>query len=184
MALRVARGLFRLWIVGTALFVLGIAFVGYSDIKAEFDAVASMPKLPGPSSLLANFRQRHPQYKDWNDTQLADALYMKFYSNMPREQFDKKITTTNIKVVEYKGELIEFPADATEEQIAAALASHSKPGMFDDLIPPALTLPPNPPNPWASVGRVAGIAFGIPLAVLTLGASLVWAFSGFSTKRT
>jgi hypothetical protein len=60
MALRIARGLFRLWIVGTALFVLGIAFVSYSDIKAEFDAVASMPKPPGPSSLLANFRQRHP----------------------------------------------------------------------------------------------------------------------------
>jgi hypothetical protein len=37
MALRVARGLFRLWIVGTALFVLVIALVSYSGIKAEFD---------------------------------------------------------------------------------------------------------------------------------------------------
>src|SRR5262249_16046376 len=104
--------------------------------------------LPGPSSIIANFRQRHPQYKNWSDAQLADALYKKFYSNMPREQFDKKITTTNIKIVEYKGELIEFPADANEEQIAAALESHNKPGLFDALAPPACTLPP---NPWASV---------------------------------
>jgi hypothetical protein len=31
------RGLFRLWIVGTVLFVLAIAFVSYSEIKAQFD---------------------------------------------------------------------------------------------------------------------------------------------------
>jgi hypothetical protein len=39
-------------------------------------------------------------------------------------------------------------------------------------------------NPWASVGMVAGLAFSIPLAVLILGASLVWAFSGFSAKQS
>jgi hypothetical protein len=39
------------------------------------------------------------------------------------------------------------------------------------------------PNPWATVGVWASIAFGIPLAVLALGASLVWAFSGFAAKR-
>src|SRR5690348_11722544 len=39
------RGLFRLWIVGTALFVIAIASVSYSDIKAEFEAVASKAKV-------------------------------------------------------------------------------------------------------------------------------------------
>jgi hypothetical protein len=33
------RGLFRLWIVGSALFVLAVAFVSYSDIRREFNAV-------------------------------------------------------------------------------------------------------------------------------------------------
>jgi hypothetical protein len=98
---------------------------------------------------------------------------------MPRQQFDKKITTSNIKIVQFEGQLVEFPADATDEQIAAALASAKKPGMFDDLIP----MIPAPPDPWASVGTAASIAFGIPLVVLFLGASLVWAFSGFSAKR-
>jgi hypothetical protein len=36
---------------------------------------------------------------------------------------------------------------------------------------------------WANIENLAGIAFGVPLAVLALGASLVWAFSGFSAKR-
>jgi hypothetical protein len=40
------------------------------------------------------------------------------------------------------------------------------------------------PNPWASLGRVAAIAFGIPLAVLALGSTLVWALSGFAATRT
>jgi len=40
------------------------------------------------------------------------------------------------------------------------------------------------PNPWASVGTAVAIALGIPLAVLALGASLVWAFSGFAAKRS
>jgi len=35
-----------------------------------------------------------------------------------------------------------------------------------------------------SEGMWASIAFGIPLAVLVLGASLVWAFSGFAAKRS
>src|SRR5262245_30532464 len=31
------RGLFRLWLVGSALFVLAVAFIGYSDIKNQLD---------------------------------------------------------------------------------------------------------------------------------------------------
>jgi hypothetical protein len=38
------RGLFRLWIVGAALFALAVASISYSDIKADFDAVASASK--------------------------------------------------------------------------------------------------------------------------------------------
>jgi len=39
-------------------------------------------------------------------------------------------------------------------------------------------------NPWATLGTWAIIAFGIPLAVLVLGASLVWAVSGLAAKRS
>ena len=34
------RGLFRLWLVGSALFVLAVAFVSYTSIKSDFDATA------------------------------------------------------------------------------------------------------------------------------------------------
>src|SRR5262245_47344336 len=38
-------------------------------------------------------------------------------------------------------------------------------------------------NPWATLGPWATLALGIPLAVLALGASLLWALSGFGTQR-
>jgi hypothetical protein len=36
------RGLFRLWIVGTALFVIAVAFVSYSEITKQFDDAATI----------------------------------------------------------------------------------------------------------------------------------------------
>ena len=66
------RGLFRLWIVGAALFVFAIAFVSYSDIKEQFD-VASEPEVT--SSFIAEFRQRYPEFNNLTDDQLSDAVY-------------------------------------------------------------------------------------------------------------
>lgn len=43
---------------------------------------------------IAEVRQQYPQYQDMSDQQLADALYKKFYSDMPREQFDAKVGMT------------------------------------------------------------------------------------------
>lgn len=43
---------------------------------------------------LAEIRQRHPQYSDMSDQSLADALYAKSYSDMPRADFDASIGMT------------------------------------------------------------------------------------------
>lgn len=40
---------------------------------------------------IAEIRQKYPQYGDLSDAQLADKLYSKFYSDMPREEFNQKI---------------------------------------------------------------------------------------------
>ena len=89
------RWLFRLWIIGAALFVIAVASISYPGIKFEFDAVESKPEArepeAGTSTVLAEFRQQYPQYSDLSDDQLADAIYKKFYSDMPREQFNKKV---------------------------------------------------------------------------------------------
>jgi hypothetical protein len=40
---------------------------------------------------ISEIRQQYPQYNDMSDADLAGALYKKYYSDMPREQFDAKI---------------------------------------------------------------------------------------------
>lgn len=40
---------------------------------------------------LADVRAQYPQYNDMSDADLSSALYSKFYSDMPRADFDKKI---------------------------------------------------------------------------------------------
>lgn len=40
---------------------------------------------------LAEIRAQYPQYSDMSDTALADALHKKFYSDMPRADFDARV---------------------------------------------------------------------------------------------
>ncbi|ODT80969.1 MAG: hypothetical protein ABS76_14370 [Pelagibacterium sp. SCN 64-44] len=49
----------------------------------------------GGGNKLQDFRRRYPQYDDMSDPQLADALYRKFYSDMPRSQFDAQLGLTS-----------------------------------------------------------------------------------------
>jgi len=158
------RGLFRLWIVGTALFVIAVAYFSYDDIKAEFDAAASRRQA---ASMLAT------------DAKLADWVHQRFYSDMPREQFDKKITAakpiTEPKVIAQLEAI--FRNIDTYRPVPEWTEDERETFLLHDLIEPM-------PNPWMTLGMWAAIAFGIPMAVLVLGASLVWAFSGFAAKRS
>lgn len=43
------------------------------------------------SDTIAKIRAQYPQYKDVSDADIADAMYRKFYADVPREEFDKKI---------------------------------------------------------------------------------------------
>jgi hypothetical protein len=134
------RGLFRLWIVGTALFVLAIAFVSYSEIKAEFDAVARKQEA---ASMLAT------------NAKFANWVHQRFYSDMPTEQFDKKIIG---------------PKPITEPnviaQLEAIVANLDTSRPFDEWTVDELQayvlhrfIEPTP-NPWATLVQWASIAFG------------------------
>jgi hypothetical protein len=122
------RGLFRLWIVGTALFVISIASSSYSSIKAEFDRAVVV----------------------------------------------KQTTGRELTLDECKSFLDRAPGKPDKPGGELTL------GECKSLLHVWLEVLHREPNPWTRVGEVAGIAFGIPLVVLVLGASLVWAFSGFA----
>lgn len=51
---------------------------------------------------IAEVREKYPQYSDMPDAALADALHKKFYSDMPRADFDTKIGLTTMPVADAK----------------------------------------------------------------------------------
>jgi hypothetical protein len=121
------RGLFRLWLVGSALFVLAVAFVTYGAIKSEFDAVA-------------------------RKSEFADAAYQRFYSDMPREQFDKNISDPKV--------IARIEAIVKKIDTSRPLSQWN-----DDELLAYGTLPDmrSAPNPWASLGTAAAIAEVVPV---------------------
>ena len=141
------RGLFRLWIIGSAMFVLAVAFVSYTGIKAEFDAVASTPHL-----LKANEQVVGLPCANARGTADADYTTVKDDCWYPMTTFRRLYPEHN---------------DLSDDAIK-----------LDPVLRIATRI-----NPWATLGLRAGIAFGIPLAVLAFGASLVWALSGFAATR-
>jgi hypothetical protein len=147
------RGLFRLWIVGTVLFVIAVAFVSYSEIKQQFEPEIwvddttgdlQVPQLCGDARGVAGVdygtERRQRVTLCWYAMPKFRSLYPE-YNNLSDKELSRKLYADN------------------------------DPGVpIRDLL-------------WATFRTWASIAFGIPLAVLVLGASLVWAFSGFAAKR-
>ena len=68
---------------------------------------------------LDEFRKRYPQYDDMSDSELADSLYRKFYSDMPRAKFDAATVAdrssgqvlSGPKIRMPDGQIVRFPAD-------------------------------------------------------------------------
>jgi hypothetical protein len=47
------------------------------------------------TAALSDIRQKYPQYNDMSDQQLADALYTKYYSDMPKDEYYQKVGIQN-----------------------------------------------------------------------------------------
>ena len=73
---------------------------------------------------IQEIRAQYPQYADMSDKQLSDAMYSKFYSDMPRAKFDSLLTTKMPsapakskaeQATDYIGQMIgNIPKSATE----------------------------------------------------------------------
>ena len=141
------RGLFRLWLVGSALFVLAVAFVSYAPIKKEFDDVTKTTRV------LTDERAVGLLCSDARGTADADYLVSDDHCWYAMSKFRRLYP-------EHK--------DVADNDLSK----------LDPVLRIATKI-----SPWKTVGPWASVAFGIPLAVLALGASLLWALSGFAAER-
>lgn len=152
--MNVRKGTFRLWVILSVLFVIGVAAASYSDIRTEFrdantDWVAIAAKYGGYELLPVDCSKATGVLgSDYtrNDDGLCWYPYDKFRSLYP----------------EYK--------DLSEHELSKRL--YARAGK------PVIEL-----HPWRTVAKTAGIAIGVPLGALALGWSLFWAFAGFKSQH-
>ncbi len=70
---------------------------------------------------IAEVRQNYPQYEDMSDADLGAALHAKFYSDMPKEEFDKKVGLTTPPGDKAANSRIESGFQAAADQSASSM---------------------------------------------------------------
>jgi hypothetical protein len=159
------RGLFRLGIVGVTLFVIAAASISSSGINKRFH-VALQEHTSGGEVVVPQlcFNARGVAGIDYS-TQEGRNPGPWDVSKKPNP-FDNCWYAMS----KFRSLYPEFKDLSDNELTQKLYADHGV--MTRDL-----------PNLWETLGTVAGIAFRIPLVVLILGTSLVWAFSGFRRHK-
>lgn len=71
---------------------------------------------------MSTIREKYPQYSDLSDQELADGLYRKFYSDMPRAEFDVKIGLSQPEQEIEQGQVPSLQAGAPEDPNMATAA--------------------------------------------------------------
>lgn len=99
---------------------------------------------------IAEVRARYPQYNDMSDTQLADALHTKYYSDMPKTDFYNRVGLSSGQKI--YGEQI-GPAQTLADTVVGTL--ERKPGGQNVLVPK-----PDADPSWTG-GIQRGVAGGL-----------------------
>ena len=150
------RGCIRLWIIGSALYVIAVAAMNHSELKTQFENFDRFDWVVSEALLvpmlcsdargvmgkdfktqagdgetcwyeLPGFRQRYPEYRGLSDTLLATKLYT-----------------------------------AVDKPLPAARQTNS----------------------WATLLNWIGIFAAVPLIMLVVGAAIGWAFTGFTASTS
>ncbi len=149
----IRRGTFRLWVIFSALFVLGVGVSSYHTIREEFTAATRPPdyydiiakKFGGEPLLPVDcLEARGDSGADYS----VDKGHCWYAAGKFRKLYP-----------EYK--------DLADVDLSDRL--YAKAG-----------IPHTYPHPWTKVIETAGVALGVPLAALVLGWSLNWVLAGFS----
>ena len=155
------RGLFRLWIAGVTLFLIAAASISSSGINKQFP-VALKEHTFGGELLVPQlcFNARGVAGIDYSTREGRNPG--------PWDVSEKPNPFDNCwyAMSKFRSLYPEFKDLSDNELTRKLYADHGVPTR--DL-----------PNLWETLRTVSGIAVRIPLVVLILGTSLVWAFLGF-----
>ena len=144
------RGFFRLWVLGSALFVIAMAISNYAEIKHQFDLWNANETISWDVPVLCS---------DARGVEGKDFLLNAPWSEEGKGSCWYTLSKFRPLYPEYN--------DLSDEDLTLKL--YKKRGISIQ----------QPTNPWMTLLTDIGIAFGIPLIVLILGTTMAWVLSGF-----
>jgi hypothetical protein len=144
------RGLFRLWIVAGILFAIGVAVVSYSGIKEEFR--------------IAAWDNNGLETDKWGGYIMLPNACDEVRGNVGMDYS----TSEGLCWYTIKDFRRLFPEYRDLSNAALSDKLYAKAGR-----------PIKHGHPWTALIEAAGVATGVPVAMLVLGYSLLWAFAGF-----
>jgi hypothetical protein len=158
------RGLFRLWLVLSAIFVLGVAAVSFDSLRREVDRaelMRFMAKQADPPLPMECAQARGVEGRDYDRAPPS-----------PGERY----------------RLVAPPATCWYQRDRLRALYPDYAGLSDAALAEklygAIGLPlRSPPAPFALGLRVALLAIGAPLLALAIGTALLWAAAGFQRQR-
>jgi hypothetical protein len=143
--------MFRLWLVLSILFVIGVGVISYGGIREEFRIA----------------------YTDWDGLAERYGGYSLYPVDCEKARgtlgadYSRDEGLCWYKTEDFRRLYPEYK-DVSNRVLSEMLCA--KAGQ-----------PLQHVHPWNQVMKTAGIAFGVPLAVLAVGWSFIWAISGFRT---
>jgi hypothetical protein len=160
---RLRRGLFRLWLVLSAAFVVAVAWHYFDAVRTEFDRAQLMYKMGHDRALLPMECNQARGLEDKDYTR-AQPSHGELYRLRPNQ-------ATCWYAPDRLRALYPEYAGTADQPLAQKLYS-------------AVGIPlQRPPAPFTLGLRVALLAIGAPLLALALGSGLLWAMGGFLRQR-
>lgn len=154
------RGFFRLWVLGSILFVIGVAATQYDLVASEF--------------------KRAKESKEWSEVGLIlipvhckDARGVSNTDYTGREGPWNDYSTEGqcmYKMADFRRLYPEYK-DLSDNDLVSKLYKLANRPLRDD------------PQPWWLLGQAVAMALIVPLVVLLFGSAIAWALSGFRRKE-
>ena len=153
------QGFFRIWVVGSVLFVGVVSILGYQKVAAEFERTGR-PDLSSFGTLVVPVNCREARGKAKVDYDGPEGPWNIYTAE---SQCWYKIGDLRRLYPEYK--------DLSDVVISNKLYKKANIAIEE------------PAAPWKTLGIMLLIALGVPVLALLFGAALAWALSGFAATR-
>jgi hypothetical protein len=157
------RGLFRIWLVLSVLFVIAVVVMSYDNMKKAFDQAALMAMVKGDQIIMPVFcgKARGVAGTDYTTKENQNPGPWDTYAKP--NPFD---LCYYMSVPDYRRLFPEFASMPEDALVKKAYADAGTPTR--DI-----------PNPWVTLLGLIAWALAVPLIVLAIGSAIFWAFAGF-----